>query len=388
MSLFNIKIDFDKSRGSFIYDKTTNEKYLDFMGMYSSLPIGYNHKIFKDRQFKKDTSRVAKLKIVNCEILSDEFEKFYKSFKNFTSLSKYENYHFTCTGALANEAAIKTAMWHKEPHPEAKIISIANSFHGINSVGNLFTSRFSSVDERLGKIFASYYNDQIQASCVNDAIQALDQYDNIQGVLVEPIQSTFGDYYLNKKQLQSLYSKCKTKDIPLIFDEIQTGFCSTGKTWYFQHLGIDPDIVVFGKKSQVSGIMVKQSHSKVFEMRKKLSVTFDGDLIDMVRCHYIIKAIKNEGLKENVKQMGKLFSTGLSQIKNIKNVRSKGLLVAFDFDDKESRDQFCKNLFLNKMLCNPTGDFSVRMRPNLAVKKFEIEQALFKIKRSVNEICK
>tara|TARA_R100000231_G_scaffold132158_1_gene104524 strand:- start:18175 stop:19326 length:1152 start_codon:yes stop_codon:yes gene_type:complete len=383
MSLFNIKINFDKSKGSYIYDKTTKKKYLDFMGMYSSLPLGYNHRIFKNRQFKKDISRACKLKLVNCEILSDEFDKFYKCFKEFTCLDVYKNYHFTCTGGLANEAAVKTAMWHKNPDPDAKIISIANSFHGINSVGNFLTTRFAAVDERLGDIFRDYHDKQIHASSIDEAINAINDNDKVQGVLVEPIQSTFGDNYLDKNQLQSLYKKCKEKNVPLIFDEVQTGFCSTGKTWYFEHLEVFPDIVVFGKKSQVSGIMVKESHSKVFEMPKKLSVTFDGDLIDMIRCHYIIKAIKKNKLKENATKMGKILTTQLSQIKDIHNVRSKGLLLAFDFESKVLRDKFYKKLFLNGMLCNPTGKNSIRMRPNLAVKEIEVEQSLEIIKKSI-----
>ena len=331
MSLFNIKIDFDKSQGSFIYDKITKREYLDFMGMYSSLPLGYNHKTFDNKDFKKDVERASKLKIVNCEILSDEFEKFYDSFKDFTSLGLYENYHFACTGGLANEAAVKTAMWHKGPQSDGKIIALVNSFHGINSVGNFLTSRFLPVSERLGNIFKNHYHQHLHASSVEGAIKLL-KVDKVQGVMIEPIQSTFGDNYLDKKELKRLHKECKKRDIPLIFDEIQTGFCATGKTWYFEHLEMHPDIVVFGKKSQVSGIMVKKSHSKVFEMPKKLSVTFDGDLLDMIRCHYIIKAIEEENLRDNATKMGDLLASGLSEINGVENIRSKGLLIALTWN--------------------------------------------------------
>ena len=375
MSLFNIKIDFDKSQGSFIYDKITKREYLDFMGMYSSLPLGYNHKTFDNEDFKKDVERASKLKIVNCEILSDEFDKFFKSFKDFTSLGVYKNYHFTCTGGLANEAAVKTAMWHKGPQPEGKIISLVNSFHGINSVGNFLTSRFPSVRERLGDIFKNYYNEHLHASSVEGATKLL-KVDKVQGVIIEPIQSTFGDNYLDKKELKRLHKECKKRNIPLIFDEIQTGFCVTGKTWYFEHLEMQPDIVVFGKKSQVSGIMVKGSHSEVFEMPKKLSVTFDGDLLDMIRCHYIMKAIEEEELRDNATKMGDLLASGLSKINEVENIRSKGLLIAFDLESKLKRDQLSILLHKKGMLCNPTGDKSIRLRPNLAVTEEECEKAL------------
>ena len=67
-SVFNIKIDFDRSQDSYIFDKNTNKKYLDFMGMYSSLPLGYNHKIFSSNTFREEINKISKLKLVNCEI--------------------------------------------------------------------------------------------------------------------------------------------------------------------------------------------------------------------------------------------------------------------------------------------------------------------------------
>jgi L-lysine 6-transaminase len=382
-SVFNIKIDFDKSLGSYVFDKNTNKYYLDFMGMYSSLPIGYNHPIFDSKEFKEEIHRVSKLKMVNCEMLSDEFDEFYKTFKKFTSMGKYENYHFTCTGALANEAAVKTAMWYKGPRPDGYVLSIKNSFHGINSVGNIITSRFPGVKLRQGDI-PGEYNWPV-ANTIKDAISHVQSNPyNLQGVIIEPIQATYGDNYLNKKELQSLSKICKQFDIPLIFDEVQTGFLSSGTVWYSTQLKIEPDIIVYGKKSQVSGIMVKKSHSKVFENQKRLSVTYDGDLVDMIRCKYIINTIDDDQLKKNVNKQGKRLFKELNKLSNIHNIRQTGLLIAFDFKTTKLRDDFCSKLFSNKMICNPTGTHSVRMRPNLAVNSEEINMAIDIIKLSLN----
>jgi L-lysine 6-transaminase len=206
----------------------------------------------------------------------------------------------------------------------------------------------------------------------------------LQGVIIEPIQATYGDNYLNKKELQSLSKICKKFDIPLIFDEVQTGFVSSGTVWYSEQLNIEPDIIVYGKKSQVSGIMVKKSHSKVFENQKRLSVTYDGDLVDMIRCKYIINTINKDHLKKNVIKQGKKLYKELKKISDIYNVRQSGLLIAFDFKTTEDRNAFCDTLFLNKMICNPTGTCSVRMRPNLAVTSEEINTALQIINSSLN----
>ena len=388
MSVFNIKIDFEKSKGSYVFDKNTNRPYLDFMGMYSSLPIGYNHSVFSTRSFftrkksfEDEILNVAKLKIVNCEILSDEYELFLESFKSFTHKKGYSNYAFTCTGALANEAAIKTAMWYKGPRNDGYILSIKNSFHGINSVGNIITTRFQGVDIRQDKLPGLEAWPMVNN--IEDAIHHIERSDErLQGIIIEPIQATYGDNYLDKEMLIALRDTCTTYDIPLIFDEVQTGFGASGKVWYCDHIGVDPDIITFGKKSQVSGIMVKDTHSKVFEVPKRLSVTFDGDLVDMIRCKYIIRAIENDNLLDNVNKMGKYFANKLAQFDQIKNIRQTGLLIAFDFEDKSERDTFYKNLYKNGMICNPTRDKSIRLRPNLNVTKQEINDALNKISKS------
>ena len=82
-SIFNIKIDFEKSKGSYVYDKNTNKHYLDFFGMYASLPLGYNHEAFKTREFLDDIARTSHVKVTNCEFISQETEDFDKEFSEF-----------------------------------------------------------------------------------------------------------------------------------------------------------------------------------------------------------------------------------------------------------------------------------------------------------------
>tara|TARA_E500000305_G_C4017211_1_gene236447 strand:- start:128 stop:1336 length:1209 start_codon:yes stop_codon:yes gene_type:complete len=387
MSLFNIKIDFKKSRGSFIFDKNTKKKYLDFLGMYSSLPLGYNHKIFNSCKFKKEIKESSSVKLVNCEIDSDEYQDFFKEFKRFTSCNLYKNYFFTCTGSLANEAAIKTAMWHKGTKKDGYVLSIKNSFHGINSFGNIITTRFHQIKNRQGNVFGE--DQWRQADNLEEAIDIVSsKHRNLQGVIIEPIQSTYGDKYLNKLKLKKLRKVCDEFDIPLIFDEVQTGFGASGTKWLFEKIGIEPDIVVFGKKSQVSGIMVKEKFSKVFEIPKRLSVTFDGDLIDMIRCKYIIQAIEKYNLLQNAEDMGKKIVDELKKIKGLKNVRGTGLLIAFDLESTKERDLFYKNARSLGLLCNPTTLRTIRIRPNLAVTEKEVNVFLEIVKKNLNFIKK
>ena len=147
-SKFNINVDFNKSQGSMLYDTNTEKEYLDFFGMYASLPLGYNHPIFKTKQFIDEYMRASSFKINNCEFTSNETLEFDRIFESFAGCSEFTKFHYTCTGALAVEAAIKTCIEYTDGR-QPQILSFNNSFHGINSYGGFVTSRFPGADARL-----------------------------------------------------------------------------------------------------------------------------------------------------------------------------------------------------------------------------------------------
>ena len=132
---FGINVDFEKSHGSYLYDRKTDRELLDFFGMYASLPLGYNHPIFKTKSFIDEYLRVSSFKVNNCEFVSDETLQFDAMFREFAGKGKYEHFHYSCTGALAVEAAIKACLEYKNYH-KLNVVSFENSFHGINSYGS------------------------------------------------------------------------------------------------------------------------------------------------------------------------------------------------------------------------------------------------------------
>tara|TARA_Y100001973_G_C5205566_1_gene341277 strand:- start:4608 stop:5753 length:1146 start_codon:yes stop_codon:yes gene_type:complete len=374
MSFWDIRIDFDKSHGSYVFDKNTNRYYLDLFSMYSSLPIGYNHPVFDD-SFHEEMKKISNIKVTNCEFQTDLHDKFCQEFYDFAGLNYYDCFHFTCTGSLAVECAVKLAMDYTK---KKRVVTIKNSFHGIHSYGNFTTGRdYFPVSDRL-----SGYPDLNwpKIETIEELQKEIDSGD-IAAILVEPIQATFGDNHLDKKFLRNVASTAKLNKIPLIFDEIQTGFGTTGKPWYFQYLNIKPDIVIFGKKSQVSGVMTRPEY--FHKNGNRLSVTFDGDIVDMLRSIYIMKAYKEGNLLETANWLSRGFARQLREIDGINNTRCAGCLIGFDLEDRETRDSFVENIRTNGMICNPTGEKSVRLRPNLAVTSDELEEALNIIRKSL-----
>ena len=398
-TIFDLEIDFKKSKNSFLFDKKTNKKYLDFFGQYSTLTLGYNSDIFKKQNIKKKLIDIFPQKIVNCELDSDVQKNFRKKFKRYLGSRTFNNFHFCSTVALAVEAAIKTTIYYSKKKSK-NIIVMSGNFHGINGYGGIFTDRFDSVLPRLKYFPGSYINhidvdgifhpskDKKNENYIKiiKNIETKIKKENSCAVLIEPIQSTFGDRYFEKFFLKQVATICKKNDIPLIFDEIQTGFYTSGKKWYFQHIGITPDIVVFGKKTQVSGIMMKNKFSKILGKENILNVTWNSDIIDMYRCQIIIEFLEKNNSLKKINNLSDQISSFLQKFDLIKNVRSKGYLIAFDLTNSKIRDKLVKKLFKNGVLVNPTRSLTIRLRPNLNTNLDEI--ILFKkiFNKSLNEI--
>jgi L-lysine 6-transaminase len=397
-TIFGIKIDFEKSIGSYLFDKVSNRKFLDFFGMFATLVLGYNHQIFTSRSFKEELLRVSNVKITNCEILADESTEFHQEFSNYVSNGNFEYFHYCCTGALAIEAAIKTAIDYKQTLAP-KVISFNESFHGINGYGGFVTSRFNPVKKRLDGFPGAFWPQvenpvityengipQDNSDKISMVLRNIEQIikretPNIVAILVEPIQCTAGDQYFAPEFFLNLRDLADEYDIPLIFDEIQTGFGGTGKIWYFDYLEIEPDILTFGKKTQLSGIMVKKKYSNIFSTPIRLEVTWDADLIDMIRCKYIVRTYQKENILNNVNIMGKVLLDELKSLEHLRNIRGTGLLIAFDFDSNEERDQFCKGLYNGGLICNPTREKTIRFRPPLNITLDEVHHAIEIIKK-------
>lgn len=377
-SLFNIKIDFELSMGSMVHDKFTNQKYLDLFSMYSTLPIGYNHPIF-DADYKNKIASLSHIRATNNLFFSDELNDFFEKFKKHT----FSDYiHLTCTGALAVEAAIKCAIVKKKINNPV-VLSLKRSFHGINSWGFL-TDRFASTEERMRYMPRNNW----QNLEYEEIVQLFEKgdIDNLVAIVIEPIQCTAGDLYVPIEHLKKIKELCVNNNICLIFDEIQTGMGVTGNMWYSEKINIRPDILIFGKKAQVSGIVVNEEYSECIKSPiQRLEVTYDGDLIDAVRSTYILKAYEQQNLLDSLNAKHNFFKNLLSN--KVLNYRSSGLLIAFDFETKEMRDFFTKACFDNKLICNGTGERAVRIRPNLAITSAEMNLAaeiFLKVIKNIN----
>lgn len=375
ISKSNIKIDLKKSKGPYLYDSNTESFFLDLMSQYSSLPLGYNDEIF-NTSFENEILSYCKVKNCNCEYTTEIKEEFEQKFLELCGLGKYDFVHFSSTGGIAVELAIKAAI-DISGKKEGKVVYFDKSFHGIIGYANFITDRVGSTKSRLDGFIN--YEKWIKVSNINDLEKILSEDKSISCVLVEPIKCTQGDLYYSENYLKKIYEISKFYNVLTITDEVQTGFGSTGKIWY---TGTLSDIIVFGKKSQVSGFLTTQNYGNKLNP-SRFCVTWDSDVLDMIRGKYIIKKIQDYNLLTSVEELGSYFLSELKKIDGILNVRGQGFILAFDLETKEKRDTFFKNCLINKFLVNLTGEYSIRLRPNLCFKKNEIDKTISLIKKSL-----
>src|SRR6185436_5510892 len=156
---------------------------------------------------------------------------------------------------------------------------------------------------------------------------------DIAALIIEPIQGEGGDNHFRPEWFRCLRRICDENGILLIFDEVQCGLGLTGRTWCCEHFGVLPDLLVFGKKTQVCGVMagprLDEVTDNVFRLPSRISSTWGGNLTDMVRSTHYLRIIEQEQLVENAREMGRLFLDELRRLAAgealLSGVRGRGL---------------------------------------------------------------
>jgi L-lysine 6-transaminase len=214
--------------------------------------------------------------------------------------------------------------------------------------------------------------------------------DDIAALIIEPIQAEGGDNHFRPEFLQRLRGLADEHEFLFILDEVQTGVGLTGKMWAYQHLGFSPDVLVFGKKTQVCGILagrrIDEVESNVFRESTRINSTWGGNLTDMVRFGRYLEIIEEEKLVERARQVGSLLLAELEKLQSeeperISNARGRGLMCAFDLPDAATRDRFKKLAFEAGLLILGCGLRSIRFRPTLSVGREEVDQAMTLLRR-------
>jgi L-lysine 6-transaminase len=406
----DVIMDLERSHGSWIVDRRDGSEYLDLYTMYASQAIGYNHP--KMVEISDELARAAIQKPICSDIYTVEMARFMEIFARAAIPAYLPHAFFIDGGALAVENALKAAFDWKSRLNQASsrddirgemIIHFKEAFHGRSGYTLSLTNTFDPAKTRLFPKFnwPRIENPKLrfpvdpaelqrvagaEAQAIGQIKQAIDQFgDRIAGLIIEPIQSEGGDNHFRPEFIQTLRDLCTEHRILFILDEVQTGVGLTGRFWAHEHHGVKPDIISFGKKTQVCGILagpvLDRIEDNVFKCSSRIASTFGGNLVDMVRCGRILEIIESERLVEAARQQGAYLMEKLLDLQTrfpeqITNVRGQGLLCALDLPDTDTRAKFAADCVAAKVIVVGCGPRSIRFRPHLNIRPGEIDHGL------------
>ncbi|MBZ4574946.1 L-lysine 6-transaminase [Mycobacterium avium] len=403
---FDFVLDLDRSRGSVLYDARDGRRYLDMFTFFASSALGMNHPaLARDAEFRAELAAAALNKPSNSDVYSVPMARFVETFVRVLGDPALPHLFFVDGGALAVENALKVAFDWKSRHNErrgvdpalgTRVLHLRGAFHGrsgytlsLTNTKLVTVARFPRFD--WPRIDAPHLRcgadiDALEAESLRQARAAFAAHPHdIACFIAEPIQGEGGDRHFRPEFFAAMRRLCDEHDALLIFDEVQTGCGLTGTAWAYQQFGVQPDVVAFGKKTQVCGIMagrrVDEVADNVFAVSSRLNSTWGGNLADMVRARRILEVIEADELFEHAARQGAYLLRGLHDLARefpglVLDARGRGLMCAFSLPTTADRDELIGRLWRGGVIVLPTGDDGVRFRPALTVSRGEIDAAI------------
>ncbi|PFH35581.1 putative ornithine aminotransferase [Besnoitia besnoiti] len=380
-----VPVVISKGKGARVWDINGNE-YYDFLAGVSSLSQGHCHPRVVAALCRQATRLTLTLRSFGNDITGP-------ACRFMAEMFGYDRVLLMNTGAEAGESAVKIARkWAYEvkgvPHDSAKIILCKNNYWGrtiaacsssttfecYNNFGP-FTPGFTLID----------YDDL-------DALEKALEDPHVAAFFVEPIQGEGGVNVPHPGYLKRAHDLCKSKNVLLIADEIQTGLCRTGRRLAVDHDGVHPDILLLGKSlsAGVVPISAVMGSAQVIDVLTPAThgSTFGGNPLACAVAVEALSVLRDENLAERAERLGIKFRDRVTKelqgrVPWIKEIRGKGLLNAIEVDsDLVNPNDIVMKLKENGILSKPTRVKVLRFIPPLVITDDEHEDATAKIIKS------
>lgn len=409
-------LDLSASRDAWLIDQATGDRYLDMFTFFASSSLGMNHPgLSEDAEFRRDLLEAATNKPSNSDIYTVAMARFVETFARVMGDPELPHLFFIEGGSLAVENALKVAFdwksrWNEahgiSPELGTQVLHLTDAFHGRSG----YTMSLTNTDPNKVARYPKFNWPRIDSPYIADDrdMPALEERTLAQAeaafeanphdiacFIAETIQGEGGDNHFRPEFFARMRELCHRHDALFVLDEVQSGGGLTGKPWAYQWMGVTPDVVAFGKKLQVCGVMaggrVDEVPDNVFHVPSRINSTWGGNLTDMVRCRRILEIIEADGLLENARVRGDEALEGLRRLAvehpGLTNPRGLGLMCAVTMPDRATRDRVLQVLLeQEKVIMLGCGERSLRLRPALTVTSDLIQLALSALDRALTTV--
>lgn len=363
MNLFEVyqtfSLNLERGYGTFLFDKEGNS-YLDFYGGHAVLSIGHSHPIYV-KALKKQLSKIGfysnVVSITKQQELTEKLDDIYG----------YKDYQlFLCnSGAEAIENALKIASFHIKK----KVVAFLGSFHGRTSAAISITDNnkiISPINDTHSRVFL-YQKDEL--SLISEL-----KGGEVCAVITEGIQGVAGIVYSGVDFLKKLSRNCHRYKVPLIIDEIQSGYGRSG--YFFAHKAADirPDLITIAKGMgngfPIAGVLISPQFKAFYGM---LGTTYGGNYLANVAAFSVLDVIKKEEIIENVGALATIAIEYFKKIPQVKNISGSGLILGIHFEFTVLNIK--ESLLYNENVFVGTADnpLVLRLLPPLNISKNEMQ---------------
>jgi len=419
---FPIVLDLAKSHGTRLVDARDSTEYLDFYTFFGSAPLGMNPPgLFDDPTTRSELVEAAANKPANAEVPTVQLAEFVTTFTRVLGDPALPHLFLIEGGALAVENALKCAFDWKSRRNEAagrspelgtRVLHLRHAFHGrsgytlsLTNTDPVKTDRYPKFDwPRISSPAVRFpleaHRAEVEAAeelALAEAKAAFEAYPHdIACFIAEPIQCEGGDRHLRSEFLLAVQDLCHQYDALFVVDEVQTGAGATGTPWCYQQLGLAPDLVAFGKKVQLGGVMagrrVDEVAENVFRTSGRIDSTWGGNLTDMVRSRRLLELVEQTGAMANAATVGQHLLARLVELeqawpKAVSNARGRGFVAAIDLATRELRSSVLTMLWSEEhVIAFGCGERTLRLRPALSMTADEVDAGCDAMNRVVGRL--
>jgi L-lysine 6-transaminase len=416
---YDLVLDLAASSGSWLVDAVTGTRYLDLFSCFASSPLGTSPpELIEDPEFLAQLTAAAVNKPANPDLYTVEYAQFVSAFARVLGDPELPHLFFIDGGALAVENALKAAFDWKAQRAgttggDYQVLHLEGAFHGRSG----YTLSLTNTEPAKTALFTKFDWPRIPSPALKFPLteHAAENADaerkalaaaraafetaggKIACFLAEPIQGEGGDNHLSAGFLRGMQELCVEYDALFVLDEVQTGCGLTGTPWVYQQLDLEPDLVAFGKKTQVCGVMGGRRTdlvaNNVFAVSSRISSTWGGNFTDMVRATRIFEILDEDGLFDAAAERGRHLLTGLENLAArhrgvVRNPRGRGLMCAFDLPDTATRDDLVRRMYADEqVIVLPCGTTGLRFRPALTITEEQLDVGLSALDRCLTGVA-